>query len=174
VIGFGVMSLVGKGFTGLKVMNRPSIGVGGAYFYGLVFALGWTTCVGPILGSILTLLLAEGSSVGGVLSLVSGSLLVLIYVTGLGLPIFLLVSALASAGPGSRVTRIMRGKGWEVNVAGRTLYLHSTGVISGILLIGLGLLLMTGQLTEISRQLVSSPLTEFDLRIERWMDDLLR
>lgn len=174
VIGFGVMSLAGKGFTGLKVMNRPSAGIGGAYLYGLVFALGWTTCVGPILGSILTLLVAEGSSFGGALSLVAGSLLVLIYVTGLGLPIFLLVNALSAAGPGSRIAKIMKGRGRDVQIAGRTLYLHSTAIVSGLLLIGLGLLLATGQLTEISQQLVSSPLTEFDLKIERWIDDLLR
>ena len=174
VIGFGVLSLMGKGFGGLKMMNRPRAGAGGAYVYGLIFALGWTTCVGPILGSILTLLITEGSSVGGALSLVAGSLLVLIYVTGLGLPIFLLVNAFIAAGPKSRVARAMRGKGWEVEVAGRVLYLHSTAVISGLLLIGLGLLLATGQMTVISQKLVSSPLTAFDLRIERWIDDILR
>jgi cytochrome c-type biogenesis protein len=174
VIGFGVMSILGKGFGGLKMTNRPGSGTGGAYVYGLVFALGWTTCVGPILGSILTLLLAEGSSVGGALSLLAGSLLVLIYVTGLGLPIFILVNALTAAGPGSRVTRAMRGRGWMVNLFGREFYLHSTAVISGLLLIGLGLLLATGQMTEISQRLVSSPLTEFDLRIEHWIDERLR
>lgn len=174
VMGFGVMSLAGKGFTGLKVFNRPSAGIGGAYVYGLIFALGWTACVGPILGSILTLLLAEGSSVGGALSLVAGSLLVWIYVTGLGLPIFVLVNALSAAGPKSRVTRAMRGRGWEIPVFGRTLYLHSTAVISGVLLIGLGILLATGTMTAISQQLVSSPLTEFDLRLEHWIDARLR
>jgi cytochrome c-type biogenesis protein len=176
VIGFGVMSLAGKGFTGIKVTRRPGAvtGTGGAYLFGLVFALGWTACVGPILGSILTLLLAEGSSVGGALSLVSGGLLVLIYVAGLGLPLFLLVGALTAGGPKSRVARAMRGRGWELPVAGRTLYLHSTAVISGALLILLGVLLATGQMTALSEQMVDSPLTEFDLRIERWVDDLLR
>lgn len=174
VIGFGIMSILGKGFTGLKMLNRPSAGAGGAYVYGLVFALGWTSCVGPILGSILTLLLAEGSSVGGALSLVSGSLLVLIYVTGLGLPIFVLVNALTAAGPQSRVTRAMRGRGWEVNLAGRTLYMHSTAVISGVLLILLGILLATGQMAAMSERMLNSPLTDFSLEIEGWVDDLLR
>lgn len=174
VIAFGVMSLAGKGFTGLKVMRRPGAGLGGAYLYGLVFALGWTACVGPILGSILTLLLAEGSSVGGVLSLISGALLVMIYVAGLGLPVFLIVSGLTAGTAGSRVTRVMRGRGWDVRVFGHTLYLHSTGVVSGVLLIGLGILLASGQMTAISEWLVASPLTELDLRIERWVDDLLR
>lgn len=174
VIGFGVMSILGMGFTGLKMMNRPAAGVGGAYVYGLIFALGWTSCVGPILGSILTLLLAEGSSVGGALSLVSGSLLVLIYVTGLGLPIFLLVNALSAAGPRSRLTRAMRGRGFELNLAGRALYLHSTAVISGVLLIALGILLATGQMAAISERMLSSSITEFGLEVERWIDGLLR
>ncbi len=90
------------------------------------------------------------------------------------MPIFILINALTAAGPSNRVTRAMRGRGWVVNLFGRELYLHSTAIISGLLLIGLGLLLVTGQMTEISQRLASSPLTEFDLRIEQWIDERLR
>lgn len=174
VIGLGVMSLTGRGFAGPSLAHRPSVGIGGAYLHGLVFALGWTTCVGPILGAILTLLLAEGSSIGGALSLVSGALLVMIYVTGLGLPVLLLVGALSSGAAGSRTARVLRGRGWEIRVRGRTVSLHSTTAISGLLLIGLGVLLATGQLAAISQRLAGSPLARFDLLIEQWLDGVLR
>ncbi len=167
------MSLLGKGFGGPRLFNRPAATAGGAYVYGLIFALGWTTCVGPILGSILTLLLAEGSSVGGVLSIAAGGGLVLVYVVGLGLPIFVLVSAIAAAGPANRVSRILRGRGWDVQFAGRTLYLHSTQIASGVMLIALGILLMTGEMTAISERLVGSSFSQQVVRLEGWLNDLI-
>jgi cytochrome c-type biogenesis protein len=57
----------------------------GAYVLGLAFAFGWTPCIGPQLGAILTLAAQEGS-VG------RGTLLLGVYAVGLGLP-FLLVAA---------------------------------------------------------------------------------
>lgn len=56
----------------------------GAYLLGLAFAFGWTPCIGPILGTILTLAAQEGE-VG------RGTLLLGVYALGLGLP-FLLVA----------------------------------------------------------------------------------
>jgi cytochrome c-type biogenesis protein len=172
IVAFGLMSVFGQGFGGLRVFRRPGASIGGAYGYGLIFALGWTTCVGPILGSILTLLLAEGSSAHGALSLAAGGALSLIYVLGLGLPLMALVGAISAAGPNNAVSHFLRGRGWEVRVAGRTLYLHSTSVISGLLLILLGLLLFSGQMTVLSERLASSPLTELGLEIEQRIDAL--
>ena len=57
----------------------------GAYVLGLAFAFGWTPCIGPQLGAILTIAAQEGS-VG------RGTLLLAVYALGLGLP-FLLVAA---------------------------------------------------------------------------------
>ena len=57
----------------------------GAYVLGLAFAFGWTPCIGPQLGAILTIAAQEGS-VG------RGTLLLAVYAIGLGLP-FLLVAA---------------------------------------------------------------------------------
>ena len=53
---FGVMSFLGKGFAGPQFQDRPASTALGSYLYGATFALGWTACVGPILGAILTLL----------------------------------------------------------------------------------------------------------------------
>lgn len=57
----------------------------GAYVLGLAFAFGWTPCIGPILGAILTLAASEAS-------LTRGTALLASYALGLGLP-FLAVAA---------------------------------------------------------------------------------
>jgi len=57
----------------------------GAYLLGLAFAFGWTPCIGPQLGAILSLAASEAS-------VARGSLLLGVYAAGLGVP-FLLVAA---------------------------------------------------------------------------------
>jgi cytochrome c-type biogenesis protein len=51
----------------------------GAYLLGLAFAFGWTPCIGPQLGAILSLAAQEGS-------MQRGTLLLGVYALGLGLP----------------------------------------------------------------------------------------
>src|SRR5262245_19050265 len=77
VIGFGVMSLLGKGFTGAQLLDRPTASVTGSYLYGATFALGWTACVGPILGALPTLLATQG------LAVLQGAILAFLYALGL-------------------------------------------------------------------------------------------
>ena len=57
----------------------------GAYVLGLAFAFGWTPCIGPQLGAILTLAASEAS-------IARGTTLLGVYALGLGLP-FLAVAA---------------------------------------------------------------------------------
>ncbi len=57
----------------------------GAYVLGLAFAFGWTPCIGPQLGAILSLAAQEGN-------VAKGMVLLATYAAGLGLP-FLLVAA---------------------------------------------------------------------------------
>ena len=54
----------------------------GAYVLGLAFAFGWTPCIGPQLGAILSLAAQEGSTE-------RGTLLLGVYALGLGLPFLL-------------------------------------------------------------------------------------
>lgn len=158
VIIFGVMSLLGKGFAGPQVQERPVASVAGSYFYGATFALGWTACIGPILGALLTLLAAEGVAV------LQGAILSFIYALGLGMPLILLSTFFSRLGNGSRFWKIIRGKGFEVRIGPWTLFLHTTSMASGILLIIMGTLLATGQLTAITAMAQGNPLTQW------WMD----
>ena len=68
----------------LQIRSKPA-GLVGSFAVGLTFAIGWTPCVGPILGAILTLASNE-KTVG------RGVELLLAYSAGLGVP-FLVFSA---------------------------------------------------------------------------------
>ncbi len=58
--------------------DRPR-GLVGSYLIGLAFALGWTPCIGPILGAILAVAASEES-------VASGAILLAVYSAGLGVP----------------------------------------------------------------------------------------
>jgi len=72
----------------VQVRNKPA-GFLGSYLVGLTFAIGWTPCVGPILGSILTLASNDKTVQQGI-ALLFG------YSAGLGVPF--LLSSLALGG----------------------------------------------------------------------------
>jgi cytochrome c-type biogenesis protein len=97
--------------------------------FGVVFAAGWTPCVGPILAGIL-LVASQLETVG------QGILLLVAYTLGLGIP-FLLVGL--AFGPLSRWLRRMNR------------YLGVISVISGVLLVLMGILIYTDSLAFLSR-----------------------
>lgn len=94
-----------------------------SFIFGGTFAFGWTPCVGPILGSILTLAAAH-ATVG------QGAFLLTVFSLGLAVP-FLLI-ALGVGHAAHYIKKI-------------TPYLKAISVIGGLLLIILGVLLLTGQ-----------------------------
>lgn len=78
VLGAGYLGLFRLPFTGGR-MARPVTGLVSAFLFGLAFALGLTPCVGAFLASALLLAAAEGTAL-------KGSLLLLTYSAGLGVP----------------------------------------------------------------------------------------
>jgi cytochrome c-type biogenesis protein len=166
VVGFGIMSLLGKGFTGAQLLDQPTASVTGSYLYGATFALGWTACVGPILGALLTLLATQG------LAVLQGAILAFLYALGLGTPLILVAGFFSRLGAGSRFWKLMRGRGFELNLGFTTLYLHTTSVISGVLLIVVGALLASGQLTWLSQWSQTTPLGQWAVGLEEAIDRL--
>ena len=100
-------------------------GPAGAYVLGLAFGFGWTPCIGPILGAILTV--SATSDAAG-----SGILLLSIYSAGLGVP-FLLTATFAD----SLAARLKHMRRLD-----RVLQ-----ILAGIVMILMGLAMITGQMS---------------------------
>ena len=166
VVAFGLMSILGKGFTGAKLLDRPTASVAGSYLYGATFALGWTACVGPILGALLTLLATQG------VAIVQGALLAFIYALGLGMPLIIMATFFSRLGKGSRFWTLMRGRGVEVNLGFTTLHLHTTSIASGALLVIVGVLLATGQLTLLSQWSQQTSMGQWAVDLEQGVEQL--
>jgi cytochrome c-type biogenesis protein len=138
-VGGALIILLGIQFTG--VINLPflqmerrfelrkkPLGYVGSFLVGIVFAAGWTPCIGPILSTIL--IYASASQSFG-----TGILLLTIYSLGLGVPFFL--SSLAFNSFLSAFARIKR-------------YMRIITVVSGLFLIGIGILYLTDTFQEIN------------------------
>ena len=143
VVVFGVMTLFGKGFSGASFQGKPASTFIGFFLFGATFALGWTPCVGPILSSILMLAASEKT-------VWQGMNLLFFYAVGLGLPLILVATLCGNLPKDGMFWTLLRGKGWDIPIAGKTIFLHTTNLFSGILLIILGIVLATGYMTYIN------------------------
>ena len=108
ILVLGVMSLLGRGFGGATGLSERTFnpGMGGSYLFGLTFAVGWSACVGPILGVILTLAFQTAT-------VWQGMMLLFIYTLGLGLPLMIVSTFFGRMSRQSAFWRALRGKGWQ-------------------------------------------------------------
>jgi cytochrome c-type biogenesis protein len=140
-IGFGeimgvVVILLGLHMAGITPMRalyrdtrfQPKVrrhGFGSSFLVGSAFALGWSPCIGPILASILGLAAVRESAL-------QGAALLTIYSAGLAVP-FLIA-------------------GWSIEYFFRAFqkikhHFRKLEVVSGIVLVGVGVLLVTDRLS---------------------------
>lgn len=103
------------------IAPRPG-GAGGAFVTGAALAIGWTPCIGYVLGAILTMAASSQNAL-------SGSLLLLVYSAGMGVPFVL--SALAFDWMGARLAVIKR-------------HYRAIQIASGTILVVFGVLLALG------------------------------
>jgi len=136
-----LMGAVLAGFGGMLCQQerrlasaRKPAGPLGAMLAGAGFGIGWTPCVGPTLAAILALAGRSGHAL-------DGALLLAVYSLGLGVP-FLLSGLLFTRGLASFAS----------------LRRHTPLLVrgSGVILMALGLLLATGQMTAITSDLSSA------------------
>jgi cytochrome c-type biogenesis protein len=132
----GLMLLRPQGVS-LNFLSRPTgqlsarLANTGPFLLGAAFAIAWTPCIGPILGSILALAGAETHAQ-------SATLLLAVYALGLAVPF------------------VVVGLAWDRGFAGlRSLARHQriVNAVSGVLLIGLGILLASEKLYIVSAHL---------------------
>ncbi|OIP99624.1 MAG: cytochrome C biogenesis protein [Zetaproteobacteria bacterium CG2_30_46_52] len=104
----------------------------GALLLGSAFAFGWTPCIGPILGAILAMAGMQGQ-VG------EGMMLLVMYSIGLGIPF--LTAAYATNAFLDWSKRFKR-------------HLHAVEIVSGVLLVLVGIMIFLGSFTVISGLLI--------------------
>ena len=114
------------------LLSRIKPGPVAALPLGMAFAVGWTPCIGPVLGAILTLAASQGSTPRAIL-------LLAFYSLGLGIPFFLVGMGLRRLMGAFRF--ISRNYHW---IAG----------VSGVALATIGVLLLTGAWTRLLNPLL--------------------
>lgn len=108
----------------LQLKTRPA-GYVGTIVVGMIFGAGWTPCIGPFLGSVLTLAMTSET-------LGSGMALLMLYSLGLGIPFIL--SAIAISAFLSSFGKLKK-------------HFKAIKMVSGIILIVMGILLLTDKMT---------------------------
>ena len=123
-------------------------GLLGSAFMGMVFSAGWTPCIGPLLGTILTVAAATGASTGDIFQ---GMLLLTAYSIGLGIP-FIITALLMDSAQGI-LRRLQR-------------HMRKIELFSGGLLVLIGALVASGQLQSLSQTFSQGDFADFTFRVE--------
>lgn len=129
-----------------KFSDEKPRGVFGALTLGMAFAAGWTPCIGPILGGIMGLAASSGGWQSG---------LVLSSVYSLGLAVPFLITALGINQFLGFYARFRR-------------HLHKVEVVSGVMLIVIGLMVATNTVTRIANLTGNMP------TLEKWVSSLTK
>lgn len=117
--------------SGRRLNVTPKAGMWGSAVLGAAFAFGWSPCIGATMGAVLTM--AAGRGAAGDVG--EGALLLGVYSMGLGVPF-------VAAGIGiGRMTRTL---------ARLRRHIRTINLASGVILVGVGLLFVTGQLFRLS------------------------
>ena len=122
VLGLIFAGVLPIGRRDLRISRLPVAGVAAAPLLGVVFALGWTPCIGTTLGVVYSLALNEGTAL-------RGGLLAFVFALGLGIPFVV---------AGLVYTKMARAVG--------VLRRHQAALlrVGGVLMVVVGLLLVSG------------------------------
>ena len=129
-MGFHLAGVINLGFLSREHVYsgkvRQRSGFLRSFSLGLIFAAGWTPCIGPVLGAIIGLASFDGESARGTLLLVAYSL-------GLGVPFIAAAMAVESVTRPLKQARLLR---------------IGVPIVSGVLVAGIGVLMLTNTLVQ--------------------------
>ena len=136
-----------------RQMTAPGhTGYSSSAIMGVIFAAGWTPCIGPVYGAVLTMAMAEGGANAG-----QAAVLLTAYSLGLGVPFMLTAVMLEGA------QNLLRGL---------QRHMRRIELVSGAFLILIGVLVASGTLQRLSTQF-SGQFAEFSIGVEEAVLDLV-
>ncbi len=118
---FGIMAFFGKGFSGIHINKKVNKTISGMFLFGILFGLGFSACVGPILLGILLI-------AGTLQNYVYSGFLMFFYSLGLFVPLFLMAFFFDKYNFAKKMNSLNQKIGFSL-----------TNVISGVLLVLIGL-----------------------------------
>ena len=151
IIGFGLQLMgllkIGALYKDTRFFSQQKPrGIGGSFMLGMAFAAGWTPCIGPILGGIIGLAATSGGWKSGLLlsSFYSAGLSVPFLLTGIGINQFL---------------------GFYAKFRK---HLHKVEVVSGVILILIGMVVALGLTTRLNSSALAGLIPNAEKWVESW------
>jgi cytochrome c-type biogenesis protein len=126
-----VLVFTGKGIPGFQISAKPSRTLAGSFLFGIIFALSWSGCIGPVLGFVLILAANTHTALGG-------AALLLVYAAGLLLPLLIVSAFLDKLPRNGKLWRLLRGT--IVRIAGHEV--QTTNLVTAIMLFVLGMIFL--------------------------------
>lgn len=131
ILMLGIMSFFGKSFTFIKINYKTNNDIFGVFLFGILFAISWTGCLGPMLSGIL--------GIGAVLgNYVESGILLFFYGLGNFVPLFILAVFYDKL----NLQKFTKGKFFEIELFNKKFRLNTISVLSGILLMGSAVFLL--------------------------------
>ncbi|MCH7850378.1 MAG: DUF255 domain-containing protein [Nanoarchaeota archaeon] len=163
IIFVGIYILSGRGIPNFRIHNKVPNDYLGAFFFGMILAIAWTPCVGPILVAIL--IIASTTT-----SYLTGGLLLASYGFGLSLPLIYVSTYLGKRKGKGKFWNFIRGRELVFELSEEYKFrIHSSTLISGLLFIILGYLIFSGKLFIFNQYLGGTKFQGFVFGIEEWL-----
>jgi cytochrome c-type biogenesis protein len=127
-MGFHLAGVINLGFLNQERVFGPKLkqrsGLLRSFLFGLFFSAGWTPCIGPVLGAVIGLAAFDGD-------VARGTVLLLAYSAGLGVPFIAAAMAVDTITRPLKKARLLR---------------IGVPIVSGVLVTGIGVLMLTNTL----------------------------
>lgn len=155
----GLLAFFDRGFTSfIRLRHKPRSDTFGVFLEGLLFAIGWTACVGPILGGILSIaaLLGKGPL---------AALMMAFYSFGLFVPLFILSMSYDRLGLGQK--SFLKPRPFTLSLLGKSYRTNSHSMIAGSLLMLIGMVFVVFRGTGVINRLGWTP--QHFYAVQRWL-----